>query len=90
MQLLVPYDLGQGKPSTITYTGGNTTYSTQNNGNEYPVYLGDGKVYIEMAMLKIKLLGVLFTLTLMIVLVLNYMNFSEGVFIIYPTLKNNS
>ena len=28
------YNLGQGKPSTITYTEGSTTYSTQNNGNE--------------------------------------------------------
>ena len=63
------YDLGQGKPSTITYTEGNTTYSTQNNGNEYPVYLGDGKVYIEMVDVENKTLRGSFTLTLMIVLV---------------------
>ena len=41
------YELGAGKLATITYTEVNTTYSTQNNGEEYPVYLGDGQVTIE-------------------------------------------
>ena len=41
------YELGAGKLATITYTEVNTTYSTQNNGEEYHVYIGDGQVTIE-------------------------------------------
>ncbi|MFL2621872.1 MAG: DUF6252 family protein [Flavobacteriaceae bacterium] len=74
------YDLGQGKPSTITYTEGNTTYSTQNNGNEYPVYLGDGKVYIEMVDVENKTLRGSFYFNSYDSSGSNYMNFSDGVF----------
>jgi len=74
------YDLGQGKPSTITYTEGSTTYSTQNNGNEYPVYLGDGKVYIEIVDVENKTLRGSFYFNSYDNSGSNYMNFSEGVF----------
>ena len=74
------YDLGQGKPSTITYTEGSTIYSTQNNGNEYPVYLGDGKVYIEMVDVENNTLRGSFYFNSYDDSGSNYMNFSEGVF----------
>ena len=74
------YNLGQGKPSTITYTEGSTTYSTQNNGNEYPVYLGDGKVYIEIVDVENKTLRGSFYFNSYDNSGSNYMNFSEGVF----------
>ena len=74
------YDLGQGKPSTITYTEGNTTYSTQNNGNEYPVYLSDGKVFIEMVDVENKTIRGSFYFNSYDNSGSNYMNFSEGIF----------
>ena len=74
------YDLGQAKPSTITYSEGNNTYSTQNNGNEYPVYLGDGKVFIEIVDVESKTIRGSFYFNSYDNSGTNYMNFSEGVF----------
>ena len=74
------YDLGQAKPSTITYSEGNNTYSTQNNGNEYPVYLADGKVFIEIVDVETKTIRGSFYFNSYDSSGTNYLNFSEGVF----------
>jgi len=74
------YPLGEGQLATITYTELNTTYSTQNNGNEYPVYLGDGKVTIDAINAENKTLRGTFYFNSYDSTGTKYMNFSEGVF----------
>ena len=74
------FNLGDGALSTITYTEGNTTYSTQNNGQEYPVYLGDGQVTIESINVENKTMRGTFHFNSYDDSGSKYMNFSEGVF----------
>lgn len=74
------YSLGEGQQATITYTESNTTYSTQNNGNEYPVYLGDGKVTIDAINTLNKTLRGTFYFNSYDSTGAKYLNFSEGVF----------
>lgn len=74
------YELGEGKLATITYTEVNTTYSTQNNGEEYPVYLGDGQVTIESINEYSKTITGTFYFNSYDDSGTKYMNFSEGIF----------
>ena len=74
------YELGAGKLATITYTEVNTTYSTQNNGEEYPVYLGDGQVTIESINEDSKTITGTFYFNSYDDSGTKYMNFSEGIF----------
>ena len=74
------YELGEGKLATITYTEVNTTYSTQNNGEEYPVYLGDGQVTIESINEDSKTITGTFYFNSYDDSGAKYMNFSEGIF----------
>lgn len=74
------YNLGDGALATITYTEGNTIYSTQNNGQEYPVYLGDGQVTIESINVENKTMRGTFYFNSYDDSGTKYMNFSEGVF----------
>lgn len=74
------YELGEGKLATITYTELNTTYSTQNNGTEYPVYLGDGQVTIDEVNAENNTLQGRFYFNSYDSSGTKYMNFSEGVF----------
>ena len=74
------YNLGDGSLATITYTEGNTTYSTQNNGQEYPVYLGDGQVTIESINVENKTMRGTFYFNSYDDSGAKYMNFSQGVF----------
>lgn len=74
------YELGEGKLATITYTEQNTTYSTQNNGTEYPVYLGDGQVTIDEVNAENSTLKGRFYFNSYDNSGAKYMNFSEGVF----------
>ena len=74
------YELGAGKLATITYTEVNTTYSTQNNGEEYPVYLGDGQVTIESINEDSKTITGTFYFNSYDDSGAKYMNFSEGIF----------
>ena len=78
------YTLGQGKPSTITYTEVNTTFSTQNNGQEYPVYQGDGQVNVESIDIENKTIRGTFYFNSYDDHGTKYMNFSEGVFFNLP------
>mgnify|MGYP001190601411 FL=1 len=78
------YALGQGKPSTILYTEVNTTYSTQNNGQEYPVYQGDGQVTVESIDVENKTMRGTFYFNSYDDSGTKYMNFSEGVFFNLP------
>ena len=74
------YTLGQGELSTITFTEGITTYSTQNNGIEFPVYLGDGQVTLEEVNTVSKTLKGSFYFNSYDDEGSKYLNFSEGVF----------
>jgi hypothetical protein len=74
------YTLGQGELSTITFTEGITTYSTQNNGTEFPVYLGDGQVTLEEVNTVSKTLKGSFYFNSYDDEGSKYLNFSEGVF----------
>ena len=74
------YALGEGKLSTVTFTEENTTYSTQNNGTEYPVYLGDGQVTVEEVNAETKTLKGSFYFNAYDSTGTKYLNFSEGVF----------
>ena len=74
------YALGEGKLSTVTFTEENTTYSTQNNGTEYPVYLGDGQVTVEEVNAETKTLKGSFYFNSYDSTGTKYLNFSEGVF----------
>jgi hypothetical protein len=74
------YELGEGKLATITYTEVNTTYSTQNNGEEYPVYLGDGQVTIESINEDSKTITGTFYFNSYDDSGAKYINFSEGIF----------
>jgi hypothetical protein len=74
------YELGEGKPATISYTEVNTTYSTQNNGEEYPVYLGDGQVTVESINQDSKTISGTFYFNSYDDSGTKYMNFSEGIF----------
>ena len=74
------YNLGDGAPATITYIEGNTTYSTQNNGQEYPVYLGDGQVTVESINVENKTMRGTFYFNSYDDSGAKYMNFSQGVF----------
>ena len=74
------YALGEGKLSTVTFTEENTTYSTQNNGTEYPVYLGDGQVKVEEVNAETKTLKGSFYFNSYDSTGTKYLNFSEGVF----------
>jgi len=74
------YELGEGKLATITYTELNTTYSTQNNGTAYPVYLGDGQVTIDEVNAENNTLKGRFYFNSYDSSGAKYMNFSEGVF----------
>jgi len=74
------YSLGEGALSTVTFTEENTTYSTQNNGVEYPVYLGDGQVTIEEVNAETKTLKGSFYFNAYDSTGTKYLNFSEGVF----------
>ena len=74
------FNLGDGALSTITYTEGNTTYSTQNNGQEYPAYLGDGQVTIESINVENKTMRGTFYFNSYDDSGAKYMNFSQGVF----------
>ena len=78
------YELGEGKLATITYTEVNTTYSTQNNGEEYPVYLGDGQVTIESINEDSKTIRGTFYFNSYDDSGTKYMNFSEGIFYNLP------
>jgi hypothetical protein len=78
------YELGEGKLATITYTEVNTTYSTQNNGEEYPVYLGDGQVTIESINADDKTITGTFYFNSYDDSGTKYMNFSEGIFYNLP------
>ena len=78
------YELGAGKLATITYTEVNTTYSTQNNGEEYPVYLGDGQVTIESINEYNKTIRGTFYFNSYDDSGTKYMNFSEGIFYNLP------
>ena len=74
------YALGEGKLYTVTFTEENTTYSTQNNGTEYPVYLGDGQVTVEEVNAETKTLKGSFYFNAYDSTGTKYLNFSEGVF----------
>ena len=74
------YELGQGKPATITYQEINTIYSTQNNGNDFPVYLGDGQVTIDFVNVQNKTIQGSFYFNSYDSSGTSYMNFSEGIF----------
>ena len=74
------YELGEGKLATITYTEVNTTYSTQNNGEEYPVYLCDGQVTVESINEDSKTITGTFYFNSYDDSGTKYMNFSEGIF----------
>ena len=74
------YELGQGKPATVTYTELNTTYSTQNNGDQYPVYLSDGQVTLESIDVENKTMRGSFYFNSYDDSGTKYMNFSQGVF----------
>ena len=74
------YELGKGKLATVTYTEVNTTYSTQNNGDEYPVYLSDGQVTIESINEDNKTIRGTFYFNSYDDSGTKYMNFSEGIF----------
>ena len=74
------YTLGQDELSTITFTEGITTYSTQNNGTEFPVYLGDGQVTLEEVNTVSKTLKGSFYFNSYDDEGSKYLNFSEGVF----------
>ena len=74
------YTLGQGELSTITFTEGITTYSTQNNGTEFPVYLGDGQVTLEEVNTVSKTLKGSFYFNSYDDEGSKYLNFSQGVF----------
>ena len=74
------YSLGEGALATVTFTEENTTYSTQNNGVEYPVYLADGKVTIEEVNATNKTLKGSFYFNAYDSTGTKYLNFSEGVF----------
>jgi len=74
------YTLGQGELSTITFTEGIATYSTQNNGTEFPVYLGDGQVTLEEVNTVSKTLKGSFYFNSYDDEGSKYLNFSEGVF----------
>jgi hypothetical protein len=78
------YELGEGKLATITYTEINTTYSTQNNGEEYPVYLGDGQVTIESINEGNKTIRGAFYFNSYDDSGTKYMNFSQGIFYNLP------
>ena len=78
------YELGKGKPATIIYTEVNTTYSTQNNGEEYPVYLSDGQVTIEDINENNKTISGTFYFNSYDDSGTKYMNFSEGIFYNLP------
>ena len=78
------YELGEGKLATITYTEVNTTYSTQNNGEGYPVYLGDGQVTIESINEDSKTITGTFYFNSYDDSGTKYMNFSEGIFYNLP------
>ena len=78
------YELGEGKLATITYTEVNTTYSTQNNGEQYPIYLGDGQVTIESVNEESKTITGTFYFNSYDDSGTKYMNFSEGIFYNLP------
>ena len=78
------YELGEGKPATISYTEVNTTYSTQNNGEEYPVYLGDGQVTVESINQDSKTISGTFYFNSYDDSGTKYMNFSQGIFYNLP------
>ena len=78
------YELGEGKPATITYTEANTSYSTQNNGEEYPVYLGDGQVTLESINQDNKTISGTFYFNSYDDSGTKYMNFSQGIFYNLP------
>jgi hypothetical protein len=74
------FTLGKGKVPTITFSQENTTYSTQNDGVEYPVYLSDGSVSIEEVNAETKTMKGTFYFNSYDSTGTKYMNFSEGVF----------
>ena len=74
------YILGEGQQATVSYTELNTTYSTQYNGHEYPVYLGDGKVTIDAIDAENNTLRGTFYFNSYDSTGTKYMNFSEGMF----------
>lgn len=74
------YILGKDKAPTITFIEENTIYSTQNNGEEYPVYLSDGRVEIEEINAETKMLKGAFYFNSYDSTGTKYLNFSEGIF----------
>tara|TARA_Y100000991_G_scaffold155073_1_gene117966 strand:+ start:97 stop:564 length:468 start_codon:yes stop_codon:yes gene_type:complete len=81
------FTLGPGKSPTVIYTENNVTYSTQNIGNEYPVYVSDGEVTIVSIDVVNKTITGSFYFNSYDETGFNYMNFSEGVFFKVPYME---